>query len=386
MGHPDLSGRTGGQIKGIAPACPRQVAVRSTEELLRRILLCADRACSDSFADEVISCVTTTVREMLGAASAALVLLDRESDYLAIHGAEGLSRKFTQGYRRTVGTGIVGEIIWNDRQVFLDGPDPPSDPPSDPESLGTRGESDDYLDLKMERDSRSLMCVRIATDGRPMGFLWADAEATGQFRPEDLVTLRLLADLAALAAERDRVRAAARQQASTTDGPARVYSYSYFHRRLTEEIERSQRLNERISLLLVAADGTEEPSATLDRPRTGDGLLGELASQVTDATRTIDVIGRYGASQLALYMPETSQDAAMKAAERIRQMVERAGGATEGDDGSDRPATTVSIGVATLPENGQTVDQLMNALASALFKAQRAGRNRVSGPAEMYVI
>ncbi len=341
-------------------------ALRSTEELLRRILLCADRACSDSFADEVISCVTTTVREMLGAASTALVLLDRESDYLTIHGTEGLSRKFTQGYRRTVGTGIVGEIIWNDRQVLLDEPDP---------------ESDDYLDLKMELDSRSLMCVRIATDGRPMGFLWADAEVTGQFRPEDLVTLRLLADLAALAVERDRVRAAARQQTSTTDGAARVYSYSYFHRRLTEEIERSQRLNERISLLLVAADGTEEHSATLGWPRTGDGLLSELANQVTDATRAIDVIGHYGASQLVLYMPETSQDAALKAAERIRQMVERAGG-----DDPDRPAATVSIGVATLPENGQTVEQLMNALASALFKAQRAGRNRVSVPAEMYVI
>ena len=336
--------------------------LRSTEELLRKILLCADRACSDSFADKAISCVTTTVRDMLGTASTALVLLDRESDYLAIHGAEGLSRKFTQNYRRTVGTGIVSEIIWNDRQALLDGPDL---------------ESDDYLDLKMELDSRSMMCVRIATDGRPMGFLWAGAEATGQFKPEDLVILRLLANLAALAVERDRVRAAARQQTSTINGPTRVYSYSYFHRRLTEEIERSQRLNERISLLLVAADSTEKRSATLD-----DGLLGELASQVTDATRTIDVIGRYGASQLALYMPETSQDAALKAAERIRQLVERTGS----NNGSDRPATTVSIGVATLPENGQTVNQLMNALANALFKAQRAGRNRVSGPAEMYVI
>ena len=47
---------------------------------------------------------------------------------------------------------------------------------------------------------------------------------------------------------------------------------------------------------------------------------------------------------------------------------------------------TASIGLVTLPENGETVEQLMNALTSALFKAQQAGGNRVSGPAEMYVL
>ena len=330
---------------------------------LKQVLACAERACSESFADEVIFSVTSTVKELLGARSVALALLDRESSTLAIVGAQGLSRQFVRAYRRTVGTHVVGEVIWNDRKVFLERPDT---------------ESGEYADLKMELDYVSVLCVRVTIGGRPLGFLWADSEQPGRFQEQHLVLLRLLADLAALAVERDRMVTSARQNTSLV-GTGQVCSYSYFHRRLTEEIERAQRLNERMSLLLVAEDHLGD-QAPVDRTRMNEERFSELVGQVKGATRSIDVIGRYGADQLVLYLPETSQDAALKAAERICRTVEHGGGRTDG------PARTVSIGVATLPENGETVDQLMNALTSALFKAQRAGGNRVSGPAEMYVI
>ena len=350
-----------GEVSRVESVVSEVEDVASEDELLRRALACADRACSGSFAEEVMTCVTATVKESLKARSVALVLLEPETDGLVIAEAQGLSPQFMRSYRRSVGTGVVGEVLWNDRKVLLDKPDT---------------NSSEYIDLKMELDFQSLVCVRVAGGGRPLGFLLADSDSTGHFTSRDLVLLRLLADLVALAVERDRTLTSARQTTLDKTTP-RVYPYGYFHRRLTEEIERAQRLNERLSLLLVVADvpNGQTPANALDPE-----FFGELVSVLKQATRSIDVMGRYGAEQVVLYLPETSQDAALKAAQRIRQTVEHTG------RNAENAHATVSIGVATLPENGETVEQLMNALTSAFFKAQRTGGNRVSGPAEMYVI
>ncbi len=325
--------------------------------LLKRVLACAERACLGSSAGETLECVTTVVKEALGARSVALVVLDREHDGLSVASAQGLSKQFVQTYRRGVGTGTLGEVIWNDRKVLCE---------------GLEREGAEYEDLKMEMDYASVACVRVAQAGRPAGFLWADSEASGTFREEDLVTMRVLAALAALALEREETQAVLRSGGAGAKGGGPGSSYGYFHRRLTEEMERAQRLNERTSLLLVSWDGSRERSG-------GEAFVEELMGRVRAMMRSIDVIGRYGSGQLVLYLPETNQESAMKAAERIRTMAEQLGE----PDGASRG--TVSIGVATFPENGETVEQLMNALTSALFRAQRAGGNRVSGPAQMYV-
>lgn len=333
-------------------------------EWLKPVLGCADRACAASNAEEALSCVVATAREMLGARSVAVALIDEESGFLTIRAGQGLSRQFMRSFRRNVGTGLVGEIIWNGRDVILGNVEP---------------ESEELRELKLELDLRSVVCVRTALDNRGTGFLLADAAEPDHFRPEHLALLRLLADIAALAVDKDRMQEVNRKL-TMMDKPSQVYSYGYFHRRLTEEIERAQRLNERLSLLLLNMDNLKEYRQNNGR-EAGDRMFKELVGQVKNSMRSIDVLGRYGAEQIVVYLPETNQDAALKAAERIRQMVEKSW-----EKNGHEPAVTISVGVASLPENGETVNQLMNALASALFKAQRAGVNRVSGPAETYVV
>lgn len=338
----------------------------SMQEVLKRVLACAERACQEGTAEEALECVTGAVKGLLGARSAAVVLLDHESDTLEIASAQGLSKQFMRTYRRGVGTGMIGEVMWNDRKVLVESAEP--------------GEG--QQDLKMELEFKSAICVRAATGGRPIGFLWADSGEPGQFKGEDLVTMRLLAAIAALAVERERTQGSERLVGWTTaKGAGGTNTYSYFHRRLTEEIERAQRLNERTTLLLVGLDGTTDAAGRV-RGKGDEKTFGEVYSRVKGMMRSIDVMGRYGASQLVLYLPETGQEAGLKVAERTRAMVEHM--REEGQEKGSGP--TVSIGVAGLPEHGETAEQLMNALTSALFKAQRAGGNRVSGPAEMYVL
>lgn len=91
--------------------------------------------------------------------------------------------------------------------------------------------------------------------------------------------------------------------------------------------------------------------------------------------RNIDVVGRYGLGEIILYLPETPRERAVLAAERIRTLVEK------GTQDTAATGLTVSIGLASLPENGETVTRLIESATSALLAAERAGRNRVEAAA-----
>jgi len=74
-------------------------------------------------------------------------------------------------------------------------------------------------------------------------------------------------------------------------------------------------------------------------------------------------------------MPKTGITDALEKADKIRQYVESASFDTMAPGKS--PGITMSIGVASFPENGTEYDTLIDAAYSALYKAKRNGRNRV---------
>lgn len=101
----------------------------------------------------------------------------------------------------------------------------------------------------------------------------------------------------------------------------------------------------------------------------GDRVLIELVAVVTARKRQIDTLFRTGGEEFVLLLPRTSCDDAMKVAEDLRQLVERA---------SLLPGrnVTVSIGVsAHVP--GQDASRWLQAADAALYDAKRQGRNRV---------
>ena len=101
-----------------------------------------------------------------------------------------------------------------------------------------------------------------------------------------------------------------------------------------------------------------------------------LAAVLGEDLRQTDLIARYGGEEFAVLLPETTKSEAMQVAERMREAVE-----VQINDGATTwpQKVTVSVGVATFPEDGKTAEAVLSAADQAMYVAKRAGRNRVIG-------
>jgi diguanylate cyclase (GGDEF)-like protein len=166
-------------------------------------------------------------------------------------------------------------------------------------------------------------------------------------------------------------------QLAVTDGLTGLYNHRHLHERLALEVERSQRSGLPLSLLMLDVDHFKLFNDTFGHPA-GDEVLRQLARVLNDARRANDVVARYGGEEFAVILVDTAKFTAAKVAERVRERV-------SGHDFSDAALKagkaaskiSVSIGVATFPDDGADAEGLVRAADTALYQAKRAGRNRV---------
>jgi len=327
---------------------------------LERIAELGRQTASAAEIGRLLSLIVTTARQVFSCRSVALLLAAEDTELLSIRAAAGLSETFVRDFKRPVGTAVLAEVMWAGSNLLYDRLDPLW-----PE----------FAELQLEHVPASLIGVRLEVDSRAVGLILAESENEAAFSEDDLQLLKLVAELAALALDRETVRHLSRKLIMM-DPLTQVYSYTYFHRRLTEEVERAQRLNECLSVLLIGVDNLTQFRETQGW-QAAEQMLRHLVQLVSSSVRNIDVVGRFGTGEIILYLPETPREKALAAAERIRAIIE-----TGSKDAGTSAGLTVSIGLAGLPENGDTVNRLLEAVTGALLAAERAGRNRVAA-AEM---
>ncbi len=162
-------------------------------------------------------------------------------------------------------------------------------------------------------------------------------------------------------------------QLAVTDGLTNLYNHRHFHERLTLEVERSQRSGLPLSLLMLDVDHFKQFNDTFGHP-SGDEVLRQLARVLSDTRRANDVVARYGGEEFAVILVDTPKFTAAKVAERVRERVH----AHDFSDAAPRAGKlSVSIGVATFPDDGSDAEALVRAADTALYAGKRAGRNRV---------
>jgi diguanylate cyclase (GGDEF)-like protein len=108
--------------------------------------------------------------------------------------------------------------------------------------------------------------------------------------------------------------------------------------------------------------------------RSGDGLLREIGKFLQNHIRAEDVACRYGGEEFLLILPETLQETALGRAEQLRQEVRTL---RVENVGQSHAEITLSLGVAIYPVHGRTIETLLRAADSALYRAKQEGRDRV---------
>ena len=158
-----------------------------------------------------------------------------------------------------------------------------------------------------------------------------------------------------------------------TDELTQLYNRRHFSDTLEKEMRRSARDDKPLSLLLLDLDHFKQFNDRWGHSE-GDLELARVAALVMKNIRATDTAFRYGGEELAVLLPSCPKDQALPVAKKIRAAVS----ARPGRSGAtEKPFTTVSIGVATYPEDGQAGRSLVDAADAALYAAKAQGRDRV---------
>jgi diguanylate cyclase (GGDEF)-like protein len=159
-----------------------------------------------------------------------------------------------------------------------------------------------------------------------------------------------------------------------TDGLTELYNYRFFQQFLSIELNRAQRFNRALSLIMADLDHFKAYNDIYGH-QAGDQALQQLGALLRRSSRSYDLVARYGGDEFVIILPETTKKLAGEVAERVRLGVESAG--PTGDPPGLAGHFTVSLGIATFPEDAIEQSDLIRKADLALYQAKSGGRNRI---------
>jgi len=162
--------------------------------------------------------------------------------------------------------------------------------------------------------------------------------------------------------------------ASITDPLTELYNRRYFNLRLKEEFLKAKREGYPFSIMISDLDNFKKYVDKFGHPL-GDIILKEVAGVVKLSLRATDIICRFGGDEFAYILPfSTSLDAKI-VAERIKKNVQNfeflKGNVNE------KVHITLSIGIASFPEHGNSEIEILSKADNALFTAKSMGKNGI---------
>jgi diguanylate cyclase (GGDEF)-like protein len=164
------------------------------------------------------------------------------------------------------------------------------------------------------------------------------------------------------------------QDQSVRDGLTGLFNRRYLQEVLEMEASRCRRKKEAFSLAFLDIDHFKKFNDSQGHPE-GDMVLKTLAVLLTERLRKNDVIARYGGEEFLILFPETPKANGVYCAETICSMI--AGHDFTGTQGQSLGQVTVSIGIATFPDDGAEVEDIVIRADEALYAAKHGGRNQV---------
>jgi diguanylate cyclase (GGDEF)-like protein len=161
------------------------------------------------------------------------------------------------------------------------------------------------------------------------------------------------------------------ERMATTDGLTSLCNHRVFQQKLTEELKRSERYETPLSLLLTDIDFFKKVNDTYGHP-VGDLVLKGVSKVLLNEIRDIDIAARYGGEEFVVILPGTDSIGAKNIAERLRKAIMAE---TFSSDNRTLNVTT-SIGIATVPADARTKEELIEKTDQALYHAKHNGRNQ----------
>lgn len=222
-------------------------------------------------------------------------------------------------------------------------------------------------DILNSAKSRSLIVMPLYT--RDVDFGWLVVFSSRDFAEEaELDFLKLFAQQIELAITIADLFQAVKNQA-LTDPLTTLYNRRFFEESLNKEFTRACRTNQPFSVIALDLDYLKQINDKFGHSF-GDIAIKTVSDVLKKNARSIDVAARIGGEEFNLLLPGVDSAGAMVAAERIRAAIADCHLELVGQ-------ITASVGVVTYPEQSEKLDELLELVDQAMYKAKQHGRNQV---------
>ncbi|MFQ5900780.1 MAG: diguanylate cyclase [Thermodesulfobacteriota bacterium] len=328
------------------------------EDILRRIFFISEKVIVFDGIEDVFQHVLNTAVQLTKAEAATIRIFDIDTGMIKIVGGSGLSNGFLSQQPLKFGEGIVGKVIKE----------------GTPFSTSDVKKVDYYVhkELAELEGVRALLCVPLRAKDATTGCITVYRKTKEGFTDVDVLLLNIFATQAVEAIEKTKLIEALKIQA-TIDALTNIYNRGSLMKRLEEEIERAGRHGNAFSILFIDIDefkGFNDRHGHL----LGDKLLADFAGLLKQNCRKNDIVGRYGGEEFVIATPEIDKEGAYALAMKLKNVINAH--KFLGSEG-DVTGISFSAGIASIPQDGDVLGDLLQRADDAMYRAKRNGKNRV---------
>jgi len=289
----------------------------------------------------------------------SLTVFDEKRGEMSIAAVKGVSRQFSNKIRWKLRQGgLTSHILNHDEPLAI-------------QDVRRHPKFDNPIMLR--EGIRSLIASPLKTEGKIVGILYVDDFKPRLYTVHEISLLSLLSTFAAMAIEKTKLLENTRLLA-ITDELTGLYNHRHFRQQLNIEISRAARYRRSLSLMMIDIDYFKHYNDTNGHLK-GNEVLKEMGRILKEMSRDVDIVARYGGEEFSIVMPETDRRKARTLAERLRKRIESH--KFENVRKQPHKKLTISIGLASYPENAGTAFEVIEQADKALYEAKRAGRNTV---------
>ncbi|MDZ7290354.1 MAG: sensor domain-containing diguanylate cyclase [candidate division KSB1 bacterium] len=310
--------------------------------------------------ERTLAVIKKLIRNNFQVQKYSLMLLDESRDELLLRSHFGIPRKNVQRVRYPLDGDIGGEVIKRRRPIYV--PDLQKTPSPFSAHWGNLVKRGAFLVLPL-----------LAESGRVVGVAHLFRRQPNSFSDKEIDLLRKLANQAGQVIDTIAVYQHTREL-SFTDELTRVFNRRYFNQRIEREIQRAQRYGRALSLIMLDIDHFKIFNDTHGH-LLGDAILKQVAEILDKSLRKADILARFGGEEFVILLPEIDKEHGCKVAEKLRGMIERA----DFPNAETQPfgRITISLGLASFPEDAQTANELLEHADQGLYRAKSHGRNQI---------